>query len=183
MNSIDRNQPEHNRADLSPEESVAKMREIVDQAKTCFFCTAIATSETDGIRPMAVQEVDDEGNFWFLSASDSHKDLEVEASPSVKLLFQGSAHSGFMQVDGEASISADRARIREFWKPVMNTWFTGGIDDPRIRVIKVVPTGGYYWDNRHGGLVASVKMLIGAALHRTLDDSVQGRLTPGGARH
>lgn len=48
--------------------------------------------------------------------------------------------------------------------------------DPRITVIEVTPTAGYYWDNKHGNVVAGAKMLVGAALGKTLDDSIEGRL-------
>ncbi len=60
----------------------------------------------------------------------------------------------------------------------MKTWFTEGEDDPRITVIKVAPLDGYYWDNKQGNAVAGVKMMIGAALGKTLDDSIEGRITP-----
>ena len=56
------------------------------------------------------------------------------------------------------------------------TWFTEGKDDPRITVIKVTPTDGYYWDTKHGAAIAGAKMLVGAAIGKTLDDSVEGRL-------
>jgi general stress protein 26 len=68
-------------------------------------------------------------------------------------------------------------KIKELWEPIIRTWFTGGVDDPRITVIKVEPSEGYYWDTKHGHMVAGVKMLIGAAVGKTLDDSVEGRLT------
>ena len=45
-------------------------------------------------------------------------------------------------------------------------------------VIEVTPVTGYYWDTKHGSLVAATKMLIGAAIGKTLDDSVEGRLNP-----
>jgi len=44
----------------------------------------------------------------------------------------------------------------------------------------VTPTEGYYWDNKHGSAVAGVKMLIGAAIGKTLDDSIEGQVTPRG---
>jgi general stress protein 26 len=62
------------------------------------------------------------------------------------------------------------------WEPVLKTWFTGGEDDPRITVLEFTPRDGYYWDTKHGMLVASVKMLIGAATGQTLDDSIEGRI-------
>ena len=93
------------------------------------------------------------------------------------LLFQGSPHSDFLQLKGRASISRDHAKIEELWEPVLKTWFTEGVNDPRITVIKVVPEVGYYWDNKHGNMVAGVKMLIGAMTGKTLDDSIEGRLS------
>lgn len=61
---------------------------------------------------------------------------------------------------------------------MVKTWFTEGLDDPRITAIKVMPTEGYYWDNKHGNAVAGVKMMIGAAIGKTLDDSIEGRVRP-----
>jgi general stress protein 26 len=57
---------------------------------------------------------------------------------------------------------------------VINTWFTGGKDDPRVTVLMVEPTDGYYWDNKHGNTIAGIKMLLGAATGKTLDDSIEG---------
>ncbi len=174
MDSINQQQPEDNRDDLAGEKAIAKIRELVKEAQTCFFCTAVPTGETSATRPMNVRDVDDEGNLWFLSANDSHKNAELAIDPTVRLYMQGSPHAEFLVLSGHATVSTDKAKIREFWSPVLRTWFTGGIDDPRITVIKVTPTDGYYWDNKHGTAVAGIKMLIGAAIRRTLDDSIEG---------
>lgn len=176
MDSINRNQPEENRQDLRGPQAVAKIKEIVEQAKSCFFCTAVATSDSEGARPMNVRQVDDQGNLWFLSASDSHKNRELARDTAVTLYFQACPHSDFLRLRGNASVSTDRAKIRELWDPVLRTWFTEGVDDPRITVIKVMPSEGYYWDTKHGTFVAGVKMLLGAAIGKTLDDSVEGKL-------
>jgi general stress protein 26 len=77
-----------------------------------------------------------------------------------------------------AAISTDRKKIKELWSPIAKTWFTEGVDDPRLSVIKVTPTQGYYWDTKHGLAVAGVKMLIGAVLKKTMDDGIQGKLNP-----
>jgi general stress protein 26 len=176
MDSINRNQPEENREDLSAQDAIAKIKQLVEKAESCFFCTAVTADDSVGARPMAVQEVDDAGNLWFLSADDSHKNEELLRNPSVRLYFQGGAHSDFLLLEGEASVSRDKARIKELWKPVMKTWFTEGQDDPRITVIRFSPSDGYYWDTKHGMAVAGMKMLIGAAVGKTLDDSIEGKL-------
>jgi len=123
---------------------------------------------------MSVQQVDDQGNLWFLSAVDSHKNKEIGLDPRVRLFFQGSPHSDFLEINGRASISKDKAKIKELWEPIIKVWFTKGVDDPRITVIKVAPESGYYWDTKHGNAVAGIKMMIGAAIAKTLDDSIEG---------
>jgi general stress protein 26 len=176
MNSIDRNQPERNRENLHGVQAIEKMKAIVDEAKSCFFCTAETSGNSSNARPMAVQDVDDDGNLWFLSADDTQKNEELAVDASVKLYFQGSAHSDFLELSGVATVSRDESKIKELWKPIHKTWFTEGQDDPRITVIKVTPTDGYYWDTKHGNVVAGIKMLIGAATGKTLDDSISGKL-------
>jgi general stress protein 26 len=176
MDSINKNQPEKNHEDLQPSEAIRKIKELVENAESCFFCTSATSGESHGVRPMAAKKVDHDGNLWFLSASDSHKNQEINLDPYVKLYFQGSAHSDFLFLKGIASISTDRTYIKELWEPILKTWFTEGIDDPRITVIKVTPTDGYYWDTKHGNAVAGIKMLIGAAIGKTLDDSIEGKL-------
>ena len=49
--------------------------------------------------------------------------------------------------------------------------------DPRITVIKVETSEGYYWDNKHGNTIAFLKMITGAATGKTLDDSIEGKVT------
>ncbi len=176
MNSINQQQPEENMKDLGGPEAIAKIKEMVDSAKSCFFLTNIKSGLPVSMRPMSVQKVDDEGNFWFLSANDSHKDLEISKDPMVHLLFQGSPHSDFLNIYGIAEVSEDKEKIKELWEPIMKVWFTEGQDDPRISVIKVEPTEGYYWDNKHGNAIAFVKMLAGAAIGKTFDDSIEGKL-------
>ena len=176
MDSINQQQEEDNFKNLFGSEAKKKIKELTDSAKTCFFCTHITAGQPFATRPMSVQKFDDEGNFWFLSANDSHKNAELNTDHSVQLLFQGSSYSEFLNIYGTASISEDKEKIKELWEPVLKTWFTGGVDDPRISVIKVEPTAGYYWDNKHGNAVAFVKQLAGAVVGKTIDDSVEGKL-------
>jgi general stress protein 26 len=176
MDSINQQQPEENTKNLQGPEAIEKIKDLVKQSPTCFFCTNIKTGLPLSTRPMAVQKVDDEGNFWFLSANDSHKNDEVDHDPFVHLLFQGSAHSDFLNIYGIATSSQDKEKIKELWEPVLKAWFTEGENDPRITVIKVEPTEGYYWDNKHGNAIAFVKQLVGAAMGKTLDDSIEGKL-------
>jgi general stress protein 26 len=176
MDSINQRQPEHNHEDLSGAKAIAKLRELVRNAETCFFCTTNRNGGSADARPMRVLQVDDAGNLWFMSAADSHKNEELAQNPMVELFFQGTPNSDMLHLKGQATVSQDKAKIDELWSFVLKTWFTEGKNDPRITVIKVAPQDAYYWDNKHGNAVAGVKMLIGAAVGVTLDDSIEGKL-------
>lgn len=177
MSSINDQQPEHNHEDLNGPAAIAKIKELADNARTCFFCTQALPGEPGGARPMSVRQVDAAGSLWFLSPNDSHQNRELAADPSVTLYFQGSKYSDFLQVQGHATVTTDSAKIHELWDPFIKTWFTEGEKDPRITVIQVRPTGGYYWDTKHGMAVASMKMIVGAMTGKTLDDSIEGSLS------
>jgi len=175
MDSINKNQPEENKKDLIGSEGVEKIKEIAKKATSCFLCTNINDGSFN-TRPMSAEKIDEKGNFWFLSADDSHKNKEIAIDPSVQLLLQGSHHSDFLSINGKAEISRDKNKIEELWDGIMKAWFTGGKDDPRITVLKVTPVDGYYWDTKHGEAVALVKTVVGAMTGKTLDDSIEGSI-------
>jgi general stress protein 26 len=176
MDSTIKNQPEENREDLIGKEAVEKIKELVGKTNSCFFCTKITTNENFSARPMTVQKTDDEGNLWFLSTSDSKKNSELSEDAAVQLLFQGSEYSDYLTIYGHVTISRDKAMIKELWKPIMKTWFTDGENDPRITVLKVTPLKAYYWDTKHNQFIGFLKRLAGAAIGKTLDDSIEGRI-------
>jgi len=177
MDSINKNQPEENHEDLYADKAAEKIKELIKKNKSCCFCTRQAMGESEGVRPMSVQKIDDDGVLWFLSPTDSYKNSEVTMDPEVNLFFQGSTHSDFLYLKGRASISKDKTKIKELWEPTLKTWFTGGENDPRISVIKVTPDNGYYWDTKHGNAVAAVKIMFGALVGKTFDDSIEGRVS------
>src|SRR5579864_2508091 len=107
MDSINKNQPEKNKQNLLGEDAIKKIKELAKKAESCFFCTNI-NGGNFSTRPMAPEQIDDDGNFWFLSASDSNKNKEISIDAAVQLLFQGSAHSDFLSINGRAEISTDK---------------------------------------------------------------------------
>jgi general stress protein 26 len=177
MDSINRQQPEDNYENLEGQAAIEKIKELTGKANTCFFCTHIESGRPFSTRPMALQEMDEEGNLWFLSAKDSRKNQEIAENPGVQLLFQGSDYSDFLMLYATASISDDRAKIKELWKPILKVWFTEGEEDPRISVIKVEPETGYYWDTKHNAAVGLAKRVAGAIMGKTTDDSIEGEIS------
>ncbi|HYC78045.1 MAG TPA: pyridoxamine 5'-phosphate oxidase family protein [Planctomycetota bacterium] len=177
MDSTSRNPSEPRREDLQASAAVAKIRDLARRAKDCFFVTRDPTGGTISARPMNVRRVDDEGNLWFLSADDSHKNQELERDPATQLFFQSTNDADFLLINGRATVVHDRTKVKQLWEPTLITWFPGGVEDPRITAIKVAPVDGYYWDTKGGDALAGVKMLLGAALKKPANDSVEGSLS------
>lgn len=176
MSSIHDNQEENPIQDLTGTEAVKKIRSLIDKSGSCFFVTQANLNGSHKSRPMAVQKTDEAGHVWFLSAKDSVKNMELEQNKNVTLYFQGSSYSDFLELNGHAEVSYDRERIKELWDPTIKTWFTEGVDDPRISVIQFIPDSGYYWDNKHGNAIAGIKILLSMISGKTMDDSIEGNL-------
>jgi general stress protein 26 len=96
-------------------------------------------------------------------------DQELAQDPSIQLLFQDPSIQIF-NIYG--TVSADKAKIKE---PgiLLKTWFTEGVDDPRILHVKVRPTGWLlgYQNHRKGRTYQETVEL----LSKTLDDSNEGK--------
>ncbi len=168
-------QGEHHKT-LFGEEALKKLKHIATKAENCFFCTNIKTGLPVSVRPMSVLQVDEEGNLWFMSMKDSHKNEEIKADPFTHLFFQENTNSGFLNIYGISEISFNQEKIDELWNPLLKTWFQGGEDDASISLIKVIPTHVYYWDNKHGDMVAFAKMAASVVTGKTMDDSIEGDL-------
>lgn len=159
---------------LSNAQAVAKVKELAEEIGTCMFCTYDENQLES--RPMGLQQVDVEGNLWFLSRRGSRKNRAIEKDPRVELLF-AQGHEKFLAVNGSAFISTNREKIKELWQPLAKVWFTEGVDDPDITVIKVDFNRGHYWDTKHGSMVAFAKMAASLLTGKTMDDGIQGNLS------
>ena len=102
MSSINEQQPEKNYEDLHGNAAVKKIRELAEKSNTCFFCTSLNKGKAFQTRPMSIQKIDDEGCIWFLSSSDSELNAQLKEDNQAQLLFQGSAHSDFLNLYGAA---------------------------------------------------------------------------------
>lgn len=153
-------QERNSHEDLDGAAATERLRDIVKAADTAMFITQHEDFPLM-VRPMAVQEVDEEGTLWFLSSSESDKNTDLQRDPRVTLVFQNHDKYEYLQLSGRATIHRDRALIEKHWTRFAEAWFDGK-DDPRITVIAVHPQGGHYWATENGKIVASAKMLLGA---------------------
>ncbi len=161
---------------LDAKEALSKIREMVEEAKTCFFCTNISTGVPMSVRPMTVLEVDDEGYLWFMTSRSTNKDDEIEKDPFVHILMQSGKRSGFMNLYGLTEETQNQNKINELWNPALQIWFKGK-QDPNIVLLRVEILSGHYWDNKSIAPVAAFKMLKSLITRKPDHDGIQGDLS------
>jgi general stress protein 26 len=103
-------------------------------------------------RPMALQEVEFDGDLWFFAERGSRKVLHVEAAPLVNVTVSGSG--SWVSLTGEASVSEDVAKKRELWNAGAAAWLPQGPDDDSVVLVHVDAQSAEYWDTP--GRVATV---------------------------
>lgn len=160
---------------LTHQEAIDKFKELIKHEPTCLF-TTLLTQVPLLTRPMSVQKVCDQGNFWFLSSSESDKNAEIAIDDRVQLFFLNVSDYEFLSVYGKATISRDKQKIDELWNDIAKAWFEDGKEDPRVTVIKVTPEEGFYWDTKSGKLVSMIKILASAVTGKTLEEGVEGTI-------
>ena len=160
---------------LTQQEAIDKFKELIKHEPTCLFTTQL-TQVPLTTRPMSVQQVCDQGNFWFLSSSESDKNMEITIDDRVQLFFLNVSDYEFLSVYGKATITRDKQKIDELWNDIAKAWFEDGKEDPRVTVIKVTPEEGFYWDTKSGKLVSMIKILSSAVSGKTLEEGVEGTI-------
>jgi general stress protein 26 len=96
-------------------------------------------------RPMAVAEVDDNGELWFVTYASSEKTDEVRTDG--RGVVTGQSKAAYASVSGALDIIHDRERVHALWKDTWKIWFPKGKDDPNIVLMRLRPEIGEYWDN------------------------------------
>jgi general stress protein 26 len=161
---------------LTATAAIEKIREIAKDANICMFVTDLSNLPLSG-RPMATQEVDEEGNIWFMSDRNSDKNREIENDDKVQLFYSHTGNYEYLSIFGRAEIVNDRSKIENLWTAMAKTWFKEGKDDPNISLIKVIPEDAYYWDTKNNKMVSLVKFAMGAIGITPKDDGgVEGKL-------
>lgn len=161
---------------LSNEEALRKLKELVDKIDIGMVCTFGTEDDYPHAVPMSRQEIDEEGNIWYLFSSNSQTHTNLKNNNRVSVLFSHVSDYNFLSVNGTAEISTDQERIDKYWDRFVEAWFEKGREDPNIRLLHVKVEEAHYWDNKTNKLATAVKLLTSAVTGKKLDIGRQGDL-------
>jgi len=128
------------------EESLAKVRELIKGIKIAMLTTV----EDDGTlrsRPMDTQEVEFDGDLWFLTEADAPKVDDVKHERQVNVVYANPDKQRYVSLSGPAQVVHDVEKKKQLWKPDHKIWFPNGPEDPNVALLKVRVQKGEYWDS------------------------------------
>ena len=136
-----------------------KFKEMIKDIDFCMLTTVDESNDLHS-RPMSLNgDVDDNGNLWFFTSSDSHKASEIERTPNVNVSFVDTRKQHYVSVSGMAELVHDREKIKELWKPVLKAWFPDGPDQADVALLKVKLTKAEYWDGPSSTIAQAVSFV------------------------
>jgi general stress protein 26 len=143
---------------MGDDEGIRRVPELLGDERIAMLTTR-APDGTLTSRPMALQEVEFDGDLWFFAERGSRKLGHIAADPRVNVTC-GSG-SRWVSLAGTATVVDDGARKRELWNAGAEAWLPQGPDDPSVVLVRVEAEGAEYWDSP-GGRIATLVSLAKA---------------------
>ena len=137
---------------------VQKLAELLKDQRFAML-TTIADDGTLMSRPLAMQEVEFDGDLWFFVTRDSRAVAQIGAHPRVNVAL-GSG-STWISLAGTATVVDDTAKKRELWDSSVEAWFPQGPDSHDIVLLHVDAESAEYW-NTPGGRVSTLFSFVKA---------------------
>jgi len=150
-----------NEAQASPSEDLKKLAKLIDGIKIAMMTTLDENGRMHS-RPMVTQQIEFDGDLWFLTGANSHKVTELNKTHQVHLDYVSIEDGRFVSISGQGQIISDRKKAEELWSPIYRAWFPKGLDDPNLVCLKVEIEEAEYWDTASNAMVYLIG--IGKAL-------------------
>ena len=147
--------------ELTGKEGIDKIGELVKGIRIAMM----STIDVDGkIRscPMATQDVPFDGTLWFLTRNSSDKVSNLQQHSGITLDYSDPNDSKYITLRGKATLSQDKAKIKQLWNFMYKAWFPEGENDPDIAVLRVDVTEGEYWEANSSKLVMGIRYVAAA---------------------
>lgn len=135
-----------------------KLKELTENVKMVMFST-LAEDGTIHSRPMATQEMDQNGNLWFFTSIDSGKVASIKERSELNLAYADPNAGTYVSVVGECEVVQDKAKEKDLWKPILKAWFPKGLEDPELCLLKVTAKSAEFWDAPQGRMIQFLGMV------------------------
>jgi general stress protein 26 len=132
--------------------AVVKLNELIKDSEFVML-TTIRTNGSLHSCPMASQPADADGVIWFLSDTNTEKVEAIRTDHRVNLAYSDAGRGRYVSIGGRCELVRDHVKAKELWKPLYETWFPKGAEDPDLILLKVHVQEAEYWEATMGHMV------------------------------
>ena len=142
---------------IKPQKTVelTKLGALIEDMPIAMLTTFEVDEQALMSRPMAPQEMCEQGAIWFLTDPNS---IKVKHLQVMNLGFSNEPESTCVSVSGHGEIVDDRARIESLWTPFARPWFPNGVDSSNLALLKFVPHSAEIWDAPNSKMLCMITM-------------------------
>ncbi|WP_155297671.1 pyridoxamine 5'-phosphate oxidase family protein [Deinococcus kurensis] len=142
-------------------DSVKKIASLINGVKFAMLTVQTEKGHLHG-HPMTTQDVEFDGDIWFIGGKDTAQVAAMRLHPQVNVSYSHPDKGVYVSVNGTAQLVEDRAKLDELWSDFYKAYFPQGKEDPNIQLIHIAANGAEYWesDGKVRSLISLAKGLI-----------------------
>ncbi len=157
------------------QEELKKIKERIKDIRVAIMTTISSEGKLHS-RPMATNEMEDDGSLWFFTDQSSEKVSELSRDNVVSLSYSNPDDNTYVCLTGEAEVVNDRKKMEELFNPIVKAWYPKGLDDPDMTLLKVTPQDAEYWDGSSSKMVVAFNMLKAVVTGKEYDEGEHGKV-------
>jgi len=136
-----------------------KLNDLIRGIKIAML-TTVSKDLTLHSSPLLAQEIEFDGDLWFLISKSSQKAEDLRNNPHVCISYASGAR--YVSVTGTADLIDDPEKVQQLWHKPYQAWFPKGLQDPTIQLLRINVEKAEFWEG-HSMPVMSVLEFMNAA--------------------
>lgn len=150
-------------------EAIETVHELIKEIEIAMLTTV--SEEGLVSRPMKTQDVEFDGDLWFLTKKDTGKFHELLRNSQVNIAYAGKS---FVSIRGKAELVESTEKLKQFWSAAYEKFLETHVDDPNLVLIKVEAETAEFWDT--GNKFKMVKFLLRRLLGKNTEGTEINRI-------
>ena len=140
---------------MDKEQAISRIRTLLATNKVGMMSTNLGKIPHNSF-PMGTQEMDADGDLWFLSNGVSEHFQDIQADSRVQIVYTNEERQEYLSIYGGAEPIRDADKINDYWSPFLGGWYEDEKDSDPV-LIKVRILDARMWDSERNEMVSLLR--------------------------
>jgi general stress protein 26 len=131
-------------------------------------------------QPMTAFCEEEADQIWFFTQTETELAKAVREGGQAMFIIQAKDQGFQACVGGRLALHPDRARIDQYWNPVVAAWFPDGKDDPKLTLLRFDLADAQIWLSETNPLAFGFQIAQANLAHREPDVGERASMRFGG---